>query len=59
MISVIIPSYNHAKYIQKCIDSVINQTYTDWELIIIDDGSIDHSNEIIASYLDKRIIYIN
>ena len=58
MISVIIPSYNHAKYIQKCIDSVINQTYPDWELIIIDDGSKDNSNEIISSYLDKRIIHI-
>lgn len=58
MISVIIPSYNHEKYIQRCIDSVVNQTYTDWELIIIDDGSQDNSNEIIASYVDKRITHI-
>jgi len=58
MISVIIPSYNHEKYIQRCIDSVIFQTYEDWELIIIDDGSKDASNEIIASYDDKRITHI-
>lgn len=55
MISVIIPSYNHEKYIKKCIDSVLSQTYKDFELIIIDDGSKDTSNEIIKSYNDKRI----
>jgi len=58
MISVIIPSYNHEKYIQRCIDSVVNQSCPDWELIIIDDGSKDNSNEIIASYVDKRITHI-
>ena len=58
MISVIIPSYNHEKYIKKCIDSVINQTYKDWELIIIDDGSKDNSNEIISQYNDIRITHI-
>lgn len=58
MISVIIPSYNHEKYIQRCIDSVLKQTYEDFELIIIDDGSKDNSNQIIASYSDSRITYI-
>ena len=58
MISVIIPSYNHGKYIQRCIDSVVNQTFKDWELIIIDDGSKDQSNNIIASYADERINHI-
>lgn len=58
MISIIIPSYNHAKYIKKCIDSVLNQTYKNWELIIIDDGSKDSSVEIIESYRDKRITLI-
>ena len=47
MISIVIPSYNHEKYIGKCIDSVVNQTYKNWELIIIDDGSKDSSNSII------------
>lgn len=58
MISVIIPSYNHEKYIGKCINSVINQTFKDWELIIIDDGSKDTSNTIIESYKDDRIIHV-
>jgi len=58
LISIVIPSYNHEKYIQRCIESVLMQTYKDWELIIIDDGSKDSSNDIIASYLDKRIRHI-
>jgi len=49
------PSYNTAKYIRDSIDSVINQSYTNWELIIIDDCSPDNSNDIIASYNDSRI----
>lgn len=55
LISVIIPSYNHSKYIARCIDSVVSQSYKDWELIIIDDGSADNSNDIISSYKDGRI----
>lgn len=43
MISIIIPVYNVEKYLPKCIDSILSQTYTDWELILIDDGSIDQS----------------
>lgn len=58
MISVIIPSYNHARYLGSCIDSVVAQSFQDWELIIIDDGSKDESNTIIASYDDPRIIHI-
>lgn len=60
MISVIIPSYNHEKYIERCINSVIQQDYQNWELIIIDDGSVDHSNELIAAFAatDARIIHV-
>ncbi|MDD3597278.1 MAG: glycosyltransferase [Sulfuricurvum sp.] len=58
MVSIIIPSYNHEKYIQRCIDSVLNQTYSDWELIIIDDGSSDSSNELIGLYTDTRIKHV-
>lgn len=59
MISIILPTYNGEKYIDKAIKSVISQTYTDWELIIIDDGSSDGTDLVIKNYLnDKRIIYI-
>lgn len=50
MVSVIIPSYNHKKYLQHRIDSVLNQSYQDFELIILDDKSKDDSKKIIESY---------
>ncbi|HPO61634.1 MAG TPA: glycosyltransferase [Candidatus Kapabacteria bacterium] len=53
LVSVIIPSYNYAQYITEAIDSVLNQTYTNWELIIVDDGSRDNSIEIIKKYVSK------
>ncbi len=49
-VSVIIPNYNHAPYLQQRIDSVLNQTYQDFELIILDDKSTDNSKEVIESY---------
>lgn len=54
-VSVIMPSYNKALYIGRSIDSVLNQTYTDWELVIVDDASTDNSMEVIAGYEDSRI----
>jgi predicted HAD superfamily hydrolase/GT2 family glycosyltransferase len=54
-ISVIIPSYNHAPYIARAIESVIEQSFTDWELIIIDDCSKDDSWGVINNYTDSRI----
>lgn len=50
MVSVIIPNYNHAKYLKQRIDSVLNQTYQDFEVIILDDCSTDNSREVIESY---------
>ena len=58
LVSVIIPTYNFAKYIGKAIESVMLQTYPFWELIIVDDGSTDDTKEVVANYLsDKRIFY--
>jgi glycosyltransferase involved in cell wall biosynthesis len=51
-VSVIIPNYNHANYLQQRIDSVLNQTYQDFELIILDDCSTDHSHKVLAAYKD-------
>ena len=50
MISIIIPAYNAADYLAQTIESVLNQTYSDFELILIDDGSTDRTREIIKDY---------
>ncbi len=50
-ISVVLCTYNRAGYLNKCIDSVINQTFRDWELMIVDDGSQDNTFEIVNSYI--------
>lgn len=54
-VSVIIPSYNHEKFIKECIESVLSQTFQDFEIIITDDGSTDRTVEIIKSFGDPRI----
>ena len=59
MISVIIPTYNREKTIRKSIESVLNQTYTDFELLIVDDGSKDNTKEIVEQYEDERIRLIS
>lgn len=56
-ISIIVPIYNAEKYLNKCIESLINQTKKELEFILINDGSTDNSEEIIKSYKDKRIKY--
>ncbi len=56
-ISIIIPSYNAEKYINKCLDSVINQTKKELEIIVVNDGSTDHTEKIIKEYKDNRIKY--
>ncbi len=54
-ISIIVPAYNAEKYMNKCLDSLINQTKKECEFIIVNDGSTDSTEEIIKSYKDKRI----
>ena len=58
LVSVIMPTYNHAQYIGEAIDSVLNQTYRNLELIIIDNYSKDNTEKIVASYKDDRIKYL-
>ena len=53
MVQVVIPVYNSAKYLKRCLDSLINQTYPYWEAIIIDDKSTDNCVEIIKEYQNK------
>lgn len=58
LVSIIMPSYNTADFISKSIESVLKQTYTNWELLIIDDCSTDNTDEIVGAYKDERIVYL-
>lgn len=53
LVSVIVPVYNVEAYIGKCIDSILSQTFTDFELLLIDDGSSDNSLKICRQYESK------
>ena len=59
-ISIVTASYNYQDYIKETIQSVLDQTYSDWELIIVDDCSTDNSVDVIKSFSDDRIkLFIN
>ena len=58
IVTVLMPVYNAKKYLAEAINSILNQTFTNYELLIINDGSTDKSEEIILKYSDKRIRYI-
>lgn len=57
LVSVVIPTYNRALFVTKAIDSVLNQTFADYEVIVVDDGSTDNTKQTLERYLDK-ITYI-
>ncbi len=56
-ISIIMPTYNRADLLHRSIHSILNQTFSDFELIIINDGSIDNTDDVISGFQDKRIKY--
>lgn len=60
-ISVVIPIYNAEKYLRRCLDSLLNQTFTDWEAICVNDGSPDNSLDILKEYAkkDKRFVVLD
>ena len=59
LVSIIMPSYNTGSFIRETIESVLAQSYSDWELIIVDDCSTDNTDDVVSQYLaDERIRYI-
>ena len=61
LVTIIVPVYNTSKYLNKCLDTLLAQTYENIEIILVDDGSTDNSLEICKSYeeKDKRIVVIS
>ena len=54
MVSIVVPVYNAANYIEKTIEMVCRQTYKDWELILVDDASRDESAQVIENYIKNQ-----
>ena len=58
LVSVIIPTYNRSSFLKEAIQSVLNQSYNNFEIIVIDDGSEDETEKVIQSFNDSRIKYL-
>jgi len=58
LVSVVVPTYNHARYLGRALQSVLDQTYTNWEVIVIDNHSTDNTDEVITSIADSRLTYL-
>lgn len=58
VVSVVIPSYNSARWVGEAIESVLGQSFPDWELLLVDDGSTDNTRAVVARYTDPRVRYI-
>ena len=60
MVSIIVPIYNAEQYLRRCVDSILNQEYTEYELLLVNDGSTDASGDICEEYGDQdpRVIVI-
>ena len=57
LISVVIPAYNHERFVGEAVESVLNQSCRDFELIVVDDGSTDRTAEVVQGYTDPRLRY--
>src|SRR5450759_2358523 len=55
LVSVVIPTYNHARFLGRALQSVLDQTYTNWEAIVVDNHSQDHTGEVVEAFADPRI----
>ena len=53
-VTLIVPVYNSEKYVGKCLDSILNQTYTNFEILVVNDGSKDNSQKVIEEYQNKE-----
>jgi len=58
LVSVVIPSYNHGRYLGRALQSILDQTYTNWEVIVIDNHSTDKTDEVMTSFTDPRITFL-
>ena len=58
MVSIVLPCYDHGKYVKDAIESVLNQTYTDFELFVFDNGSTDDSWKVIQEIEDPRMVKV-
>lgn len=58
-VSVVVPTYNHAKFLRAAIQSVLDQTFSDWEMVIVNNYSEDETEEVVASFADSRIHLVN
>ncbi|MGV0966539.1 glycosyltransferase family 2 protein [Empedobacter falsenii] len=60
LISIIVPCYNQAQYLEECLQSVLDQTYQNWECIIVNDGSLDNTEEVAIRWVEKdtRFVYL-
>jgi len=55
LVSVVIPTYNHAHFLQQALQSVVDQSYSNWEALVVDNHSDDHTDDVVASFADPRI----
>lgn len=58
LVSIVIPTFNHSQYLKKALKSIINQTYENWEVIVVDNYSVDDTEKIVANFKNNKIKYL-